>query len=149
MDAIAFIDVLPEETCRFLLSTEEVGRVAFVDDDGYPVVLPVNYRLDRDRILFRTAPGSKLDHIPLRAVAFEVDHLAPTARAGWSVLVQGHGAELTHAVGPAYADLREQPIAHWAPGVKEHWLAIEIDRITGRKVVNATGPPSPNPPGDY
>ncbi len=137
MEPIAYVDVLTEEVCRFLLSNEEVGRVSFMDEDGYPVVLPVNYVSEGDFIVFRTAPGTKLEDIPLRRVAFEVDHLSLSNRSGWSVLVQGHGEEITHALDLSHAALRERPVEPWAPGDKEHWLAIRIQRISGRRIVRS------------
>jgi hypothetical protein len=140
---------LSAEVCRFLLSSEEVGRVAFVGDDGYPVVLPVNYRLQNDVIVFRTAPGAKLDLVPMRPVAFQVDHLAPTVRAGWSVLVQGVGHDLTTAIGPEYEQMREETLVHWDPGAKDHWLGIVIHSISGRQIANPRTPSPQEPPGDY
>jgi nitroimidazol reductase NimA-like FMN-containing flavoprotein (pyridoxamine 5'-phosphate oxidase superfamily) len=137
MTETASLEVLTDEVCRFLLTTEEVGRVAFLDADDYPVVLPVNYFLDGDFVVFRTAPGTKLREIPLARVAFEVDHLAPANRSGWSVLVQGHGEDVTNAVDPSHATLREANVEPWAPGDKERWVAIQIHRITGRRIVRS------------
>ena len=137
MSAFTYVDALTEEVCRFLLAEEDVGRVGFVDDDGYPVVLPVNYVLADDFIVFRTAPGSKLEGVPLRQVAFEVDHLSIIYRSGWSVLVQGHGQEITTALDPRHARLRDHPVEPWVPGAKDHWLAIRIERVSGRRIVRA------------
>ena len=140
MEAELQFDVLSEEVCRHLLANEQVGRVAFVDAAGYPVVLPVNYLVEDDLIVFRSDPGGKLDRVPLRRVAFEVEHLAPSCHGGWSVLVQGVGQDITDAAGPRYDDVRRRPIDRWAPGDKAHWLAVEIQRITGRRIR------SPDPP---
>jgi nitroimidazol reductase NimA-like FMN-containing flavoprotein (pyridoxamine 5'-phosphate oxidase superfamily) len=137
MTETASLDVLTDEVCRFLLTTEEVGRVAFVDADDYPVVLPVNYYLDGDFIVFRTDPGTKLREIPLQRVAFQVDHLAPAHRSGWSVLVQGHGEDVTTAIDPTHATLREARVEPWAPGDKQSWVAVQIHRITGRRIVRS------------
>ena len=137
MSAFTYVDALTEEVCRFLLAEEDVGRIAFVDDDGYPVVLPVNYVLADEFIVFRTAPGSKLEGVPLRQVAFEVDHLSIIYRSGWSVLVQGHGQEVTTALDPQHARLRDHSVEPWAPGAKDHWLAIRIERLSGRRIVRA------------
>jgi len=131
----ASLKVLSDEVCRFLLSTEEVGRIAFLDTDGYPVVLPVNYYLEDDFVVFRTAPGAKLREIPLHRVAFQVDHLSPMSRSGWSVLVQGHGEEVTNAIDPLHAVLREAKVDPWVPGDKPDWVAIQIHRISGRRIV--------------
>jgi uncharacterized protein len=134
MKAASHLDVLSDEVCRHLLTNEQVGRIAFVDAAGYPVVLPVNYVVDGDFILFRTDAGAKLDQIPLRRVAFEVEHLAPACHTGWSVLVQGWGQDLTDAAGSAFEQLRRRSIGPWAPGEKAHWLAVEIHHITGRRI---------------
>jgi len=117
-----------------LLAGEEVGRIAFAGDDDYPVVVPVNYRLDGALIVFRTAEGLKLEHVPLRPVAFEVDRLDPSLRTGWSVLVRGHAREVTSALGEPYESLRTAPLASWATGSKDHWVAVEIELITGRQI---------------
>src|SRR5262245_45340352 len=138
MEADSHLDLLSDEVCRHLLDNEQVGRIAFVDDAGYPVVLPVNYVVEGDFIVFRTDAGAKLDQVPLRRVAFEVEHLAPACRSGWSVLVQGSGQDLTDAAGPAFEQLRRRYIDLWAPGEKAHWLAVEIDHITGRRIRRRT-----------
>ena len=128
---------LTPEACMRLLAGEEVGRLAFAGEDGYPVVLPVNYRLDGSLIVFRTADGLKLETVPLRRVAFEVDRLDPSLRTAWSVLVRGHAMEVTSALGEPYESLRRAPLASWAPGHKAHWVAVEIASITGRQIVGA------------
>jgi hypothetical protein len=135
--------VLTDEVCRFLLTTEEVGRIAFVDSDGYPVVLPVNYFVDGDFIVFRTDPGTKLREVPLRRVAFQVDHTAAVSRNGWSVLVQGHAEDVTHAIDPEHARLRETKLEPWVPGEKQAWVAIQIHRVTGRRIIRADSRTSP------
>ena len=130
---------LTPDACMGLLAGEEVGRIAFVGEDAYPVVVPVNYRLDGSLIVFRTAEGLKLESVPLRRVAFEVDRLDPSMRTAWSVLVRGHAMEVTSALGEPYESLRTAPLATWAPGPKDHWVAVEIESITGRQIVAAPG----------
>jgi nitroimidazol reductase NimA-like FMN-containing flavoprotein (pyridoxamine 5'-phosphate oxidase superfamily) len=139
MEAESHLDVLSEEACRHLLANEQVGRIAFVDTAGYPVVLPVNYVLDGDLIVFRTDTGAKLDQVPQRRVAFEVEHLALACHSGWSVLVQGLGQDLTDAAGPAYEQLRQRRMDLWAPGDKSHWVAVEVHHITGRRIPPPAG----------
>jgi nitroimidazol reductase NimA-like FMN-containing flavoprotein (pyridoxamine 5'-phosphate oxidase superfamily) len=132
-------EVLDEAECRRLLAGQEVGRVAFVGADGFPVVLPVNYVVDGDLVALRTESGAKADHLPLHRVAFEVDGFERWNESGWSVLVQGYGQEVTDAVGERFADLRRRGLATWAPGQKDRWLTIDIHRISGRRIVPATG----------
>ncbi len=82
-----FRDLTPTE-CLDLLGSVRLGRVAY-DDDG-PVVLPVNYVVDRGTLLFRTSPYGKLGrHMQGSQVAFEVDQIDESTGAGWSVLVRG------------------------------------------------------------
>ena len=128
-------EVLPEQECRRLLAEQEVGRIAFVDGDGFPVVLPVNFVIDGDLIAVRTDLGTKMAHVPLHKVAFEVDGIDEEARAGWSVLVQGYGQDVTNAVGRRYEDLRRRSLSTWPPGEKTNWLTVDIATITGRRVV--------------
>ena len=58
-----------------------------------------------------------------------MDHLSIIYRSGWSVLVQGHGQEVTTALDPRHARLRDHFVEPWAPGAKDHWLAIRIERL--------------------
>jgi len=132
----AEFEVLSEAECRRLLAEVDVGRVAFVDGD-FPVVLPVNFLVDDDLILLRSDPGAKHEHIPMNPVAFEVDAFERWNQSGWSVLVQGHGRDVTEAAGARYDDLRQRGIETWAPGEKARWLTIEIEQISGRRI-NAT-----------
>jgi nitroimidazol reductase NimA-like FMN-containing flavoprotein (pyridoxamine 5'-phosphate oxidase superfamily) len=133
---VAHLADLGEEACRSRLAQEDVGRIAFVDNEGYPVVFPVNYRVHDERIVFRTGEGLKLQSIPLRHVAFEIDRFDPTGRTGWSLLVRGFAREVTTALGEPYESLRSAPLASWAGGAKEHWVAVEIHSITGRQIVD-------------
>jgi uncharacterized protein len=141
-------EVLDEAECRRLLAGQEVGRVAFVGADGFPVVLPVNYVVDGDVVALRTESGAKADHLPLHRVAFEVDGLERWNESGWSVLVQGYGQEVTDAVGERFADLRRRGLATWAPGQRDRWLTIDIHRISGRRIVPPTGVTTSNWGGD-
>jgi hypothetical protein len=51
---VAEFQVLSEPECRDWLAEGSVGRVAFLDGE-FPVVLPVNYVVDDDLILIRSA----------------------------------------------------------------------------------------------
>jgi uncharacterized protein len=133
------LEVLDEVECRQLLAETDVGRVAFVGADGFPVVLPVNYVVDGDLVALRTASGAKVDYLPLHRVAFEVDSLERWNESGWSVLVQGYGQDVTDALGERFEDLRRRGLATWAPGEKGHWLTIDIHRISGRRIVPPPG----------
>ena len=132
------VEVLSEAECRRLLAEQEVGRVAFVDRD-FPVVLPVNYVLDGNAIAIHTDRGTKFDRIPLQRVAFEVDGIERWNHGGWSVLVQGFGQDVSDAIGTRYEDLRRRELTTWLPGERSHWVTIDIQRISGRRIVHRMG----------
>jgi len=132
------IEVLSEAECRRLLAEQEVGRVAFVDRD-FPVILPVNYVLDGNSVAIRTDTGAKFSSIPLHRVAFEVDGIERWNRSGWSVLVQGFGQDVTDAIGTRFEDLRRRGLETWIPGERSHWVTIDIQRISGRRIVSRMG----------
>jgi hypothetical protein len=80
---------LGKDECRELLASQAVGRVAFVDDTG-PTVLPANFVLADDAVIFRTSPRTELArYLDGRRVAFEVDDIDDFRQSGWSVLVRG------------------------------------------------------------
>ena len=77
----AVIWTLSEEECWNLLSRRELGRLAVSVHDE-PDIFPVNYVIDGPRVLFRTAPGSKLAELSVNArVAFEVDEYDDNLRS--------------------------------------------------------------------
>ena len=126
------LEVLAAAQCLELLATEEVGRLGVVVA-GRPEIFPVNYVLDGNGILFRTAPGTKLDAATGNAVVFEVDHLDRATRAGWSVVVHGHAALYTRFDSSAM----QRAARLWWASPKEHLLRITPDVITGRRLHTA------------
>lgn len=134
---------LSRSECFGLLARGQVGRVAFVDDLG-PVVLPVNFVLDRSSVVLRTDDGSKLDTaVRGHRVAFEIDGTDEAARTGWSVVVRGEAMEVTD---PAeLARLRELPLHPWAPGAKTHYVRILPAMLSGR-LISAPGASSSSAP---
>ncbi|MEU2856860.1 pyridoxamine 5'-phosphate oxidase family protein [Streptomyces mirabilis] len=124
-------DLGPDE-CRARLSTHGLGRVA-VSTPGGPAVVPVNYEVVDDAIVFRTAPNSAPAAAVGTDVAFEVDHVDEAMSQGWSVL----------AVGPARAVTEPEAVrrladhAHskpWAGGERELWVSIRPTQLTGRRI---------------
>lgn len=126
------LEILSEVECLRLLASRDLGRVAIVVD-GQPQVFPVNYAVDGGRVVFRTAPGTKLTHGPRSRVAFEVDALDAGAGAAWSVLVQGLAHDVTATLDRASAALGRLPVEPLAPGRRQHWMAVYPTRITGRR----------------
>ncbi|MFJ5969625.1 pyridoxamine 5'-phosphate oxidase family protein [Streptomyces sp. NPDC093060] len=128
-------DLSPDE-CRALLSTHGIGRVAVSTSDGHPAVVPVNYDVVDEAIVFRTAPDSVAAAAVGTEVAFEVDHVDEALSQGWSVL----------AVGPASVVTEPEVVrglvqrAHttpWAGGEREMWVSIRPTSLTGRRITPA------------
>ena len=118
--------------CRELLATHEVGRIGVLVDSA-PEIYPVNYAFDGHSVIFKTGSGTKLRGV-LRSpsVCFEIDGFDSQEETGWSVLVKGRAIELLTA--EAQAKVLSLPLRIWAPGPKSHWIRIEPDSITGRRI---------------
>jgi nitroimidazol reductase NimA-like FMN-containing flavoprotein (pyridoxamine 5'-phosphate oxidase superfamily) len=115
-----------------LLREATLGRVG-ITVDALPVILPVNFRLLGERIVFRTAPGTKLDAATRNAiVAFEVDDIEPASHSGWSVVVVGTAREVTDP-----DDVEELALANiprWAPATSERIVEVSTELVTGRRI---------------
>jgi nitroimidazol reductase NimA-like FMN-containing flavoprotein (pyridoxamine 5'-phosphate oxidase superfamily) len=127
------LEPLDLDLCLMHLRSEPVGRIAVVHD-GYPYVLPVNYRLMESGgvtwIALRTRPGNVIERASPN-VAFEIDGVDATHRRGWSVLVRG----TLLPVDPDAARFRERFDAQpWLHTERDAWLVIEPFSITGREL---------------
>lgn len=123
---------MTDDECREALNGHSFGRLAFALDDG-PTVLPINYAYVNDRIVMRTALGSKLSFAPMTAVAFEIDEVNETRTSGWSVVARGHAFDITSALDEESEDLRALPFTPWLSGEKANVLKINVRELTGRK----------------
>lgn len=130
----AGLQILSRQECLTLLASASIGRIVFTDR-ALPAVQPVNFVLDRENIVIRTGLGSKLAVAARDAiVAFEADDFDPATRTGWSVT----------AVGPAHAAREPDEIEHlttlplhtWAPGSHDHYIVINTDHLTGRRLTS-------------
>ncbi|MCX4462051.1 DUF1918 domain-containing protein [Streptomyces sp. NBC_01340] len=124
-------DLSPEE-CRARLSTHGLGRVS-VSTAGGPAVVPVNYEVVDDAIVFRTAPDSAPAAAVGTDVAFEVDHVDEAMSQGWSVLAVGPARAVTEpdAVRRLAGRAHSKP---WAGGARELWVSIRPTQLTGRRI---------------
>lgn len=135
----AGIEVLPRLECFRLLSSQTVGRLGFLVGDQ-PLVLPVNFAVVRDVVVFRTGRGSKLDAAIGTRVSFEVDEVDVATADGWSVLVQGVAEEITHADHWFDEALRQGAPATWVSGSQDHYVRIIPDVISGRRLFHRRSP---------
>jgi nitroimidazol reductase NimA-like FMN-containing flavoprotein (pyridoxamine 5'-phosphate oxidase superfamily) len=129
----ADLETLGRIECLNLLALAQVGRVAFVVD-GRPEILPVNYALDGDAVLFRTSAQSVLNQASLTNVAFEVDCIDTSTQSGWSVVVHGHADDIGDAIDPTSERLRRLVLVTWAPGQRQSWFVIRPHTISGRRL---------------
>ena len=135
--ADAFTEPLDEAECLRLISAGGVGRVGYSGRFG-PTILPVNFALYEQTIVFRTGQHSPMGE-DLRTgiadaeykVAFEIDEIDLAAQSGWSVLIQGPAHHVTRAEEEA---VRRAGVESWAPGDRELFVRIIPSRITGRRV---------------
>jgi uncharacterized protein len=128
------LETLPTRECLRLLRSRDLGRVGF-EYEQRPMILPVNYRVIANGVVFRAAPGTTLSVALMRArVAFEVDDAEPDGSSGWSVLVVGQARELRDDA--SLREARELRVSPWAPGVHDHFIVVPGDEISGRRFVN-------------
>jgi nitroimidazol reductase NimA-like FMN-containing flavoprotein (pyridoxamine 5'-phosphate oxidase superfamily) len=130
------IEIIDEGECRRLLAQDEIGRLSVVIG-SMPLILPVNYALDGDAIVFRTMPGSRLD-VGQGNAAFEVDSFDRASRSGWSVLVTGHLEEVSQYQAADLRRIQALDVAPWAAGHRDLWLRLRPSFVTGRIVRGAT-----------
>jgi uncharacterized protein len=122
---------MPVGECRDLMGSMSVGRVAFVDEDG-PVVLPVNYVLDGEAVLFRTSPANTIGrHLDSATVAFEVDEFDDYTQSGWSVVLRGVA---TFVMDDELARDQRRPVS-WADGVRSLVIRIAPASVSGRRLL--------------
>ena len=124
----AGLEVLDRAECERLLESGGVGRIALAGDP--PVVRPVNFVVDGDRIVIRTGPGSLWHAAEQRtSAAFEVDGVRNVDHRGWSVVASGR----LSIIEPDDRVLR-LPLRAWAPRTRDRFVAIVVDALSGRRL---------------
>ncbi len=129
----AGLEVLGPEDCGRRLRAAPIGRLGFVDA-GEPVILPINFLWHDDKVVFRTAHGSKLSAAMLgRPVCLEIDGWNAIEHNGFSVLLKGIAEEVIDE--STIAALEGLPIRPWSrPDLRVHWVLIRPTEITGRAI---------------
>jgi len=127
-DERASIGALDVEECLVLLRWEVIGRLAVSVPGAAPTVVPINFALDRDGVVFRTGEGQKLEYLLDNPVSVQVDRFDWYRRTGWSILVQGVARECDPSV------LDDLDLKPWAPGDMDHVIRIVPTAITGRRL---------------
>lgn len=124
---------LTAEECDRILRSGILGRVAIATPTG-PHIVPVNYAVVGDAVVFRTSPYSVVGTYGLNApMAFEVDHVDYEYATGWSVLVRGRSEPVTDAA--EVRRIHEGWSPHpWAAGSRNLYLALRWREISGRRL---------------
>jgi|SRR5699024_2309093 len=137
----AVVELSREESIDFL-SDQTFGRLAVVVN-GLPEIFPINFALhaagDEVVAYIRTSPGTKLLAATIGLpVALEIDEVEESSAK--SAIIYGNG----RAVSQRYELDRVESlgltawIADWKPEV----IAIDVDRISGRRFDLGPGPDS-------
>jgi nitroimidazol reductase NimA-like FMN-containing flavoprotein (pyridoxamine 5'-phosphate oxidase superfamily) len=123
--------VLEAGECWRLLREADVGRLA-VSIGDHPDIFPINHVVDRDSVVFKTVPGTKLSGAVLgRSVAFEADGYDAWSGDAWSVVVKGRAVEIETAEDIARAE--NLPLFAWWALPEARWVRIPADEVSGRR----------------
>ncbi len=121
------------EECLELLSGGVIGRVALSTPVG-PRIVPVNYAMFGEAIVFRTAPYSELGTYGWNnELAFEVDHIDYDKHQGWSVIVLGR-AELIEDPDELRRIKDSWDPRPWAGGQRNLYVKLTWRDVTGRRI---------------
>jgi uncharacterized protein len=120
-------DELTAQECWQFLASQELGRLAFVMIDEVHIV-PVNFAVDEESLLIRTAPGDKLLGVALGGpVAFEADrvedsHATSVVVRGSARILEEDEAHRADAVG----------LRSWVADDRFHVVEVTAGHISGR-----------------
>jgi nitroimidazol reductase NimA-like FMN-containing flavoprotein (pyridoxamine 5'-phosphate oxidase superfamily) len=122
------ITELTPEQCWEMLRGDEFGRLAFRLVDEVHIT-PINYAVDGDSLLFRTAEGDKLLGVVMSSqVAFEIDTYGEdTAR---SVVVRGTARILDEDEEHRAENV---PLRSWVGTAKYNVVEIRPSVVSGRQ----------------
>ncbi|MFB9312718.1 pyridoxamine 5'-phosphate oxidase family protein [Nocardioides plantarum] len=122
---------LDVDECWELLRRTPVGRLAWNGAAG-PTVVPVNYVATSDGIVVKTTAYSaavrETDDSP---ITFQVDHIDPETRTGWSVLAHGR-----LDVDWSFGRVDAPEVDVWPAGPRPLRLQLEISTISGRRLTD-------------
>ncbi|MEV8250372.1 pyridoxamine 5'-phosphate oxidase family protein [Microbacterium sp. NPDC076768] len=135
------VDTLTAEQSWERLRSQELGRL--ITHVGERIdVFPVNYVVDGEGILLRTAPGTKLFELTVNSdVLFEVDDHTDTD--AWSVIVRGHAIALESDADVQRADAAG--LRPWIPTLKRVYVRIAPASVSGRAFHRSAEPDRDGP----
>ena len=126
------LDTLTREECWRHLAESEIGRLAVITEDGLPFVVPVNYTVDGESVVFASDFGTKFAALLRHPVAFQVDSIDAPRRTGWTVLIQG----VVHETEPQ--ELQHLTVDPWV-GPRQHFFRVVPRQVSGRRSPTTCG----------
>jgi uncharacterized protein len=124
---------LSTEECVDLLRAGLVGRAAICTPAG-PHVVPVNYAVHGDAVVFRTTPYSVLGTYSWAGdIAFEIDDIDVESHEGWSVVAVGRGEMVEDVEEVEEIRWANEP-RPWADGSRPLIVRLRWREISGRRI---------------
>jgi nitroimidazol reductase NimA-like FMN-containing flavoprotein (pyridoxamine 5'-phosphate oxidase superfamily) len=126
----AGFEILERSDCLRLLASTDRGRIA-IHVNALPIILPVRYVVDVDRVVFSTLVGGALDRATDESVvAFEAEGAAPQ-NSEWSVSLVGIAR---HAVSPDEVQYIEAlSLPRWSPTRPHRFVTVSTEQLAGRR----------------
>jgi uncharacterized protein len=135
---------LEQWECESLLRSHVVGRVGLVAEDG-PHVIPVNYSVVDEAIVFRTTPYGLLGTVGRDStLAFEIDQFDHERQRGWSVLARGPSEAVDDRDELAHIE-SVWPPQPWASGARQLHIRLRWTHLSGRKLGSGWDPGRASP----
>ena len=126
-DGNPVLELNDEQSWRLLEVTRHGRLVVWVA--GEPDIFPVNYVSSNGKLYLRTAPGNKLAQLTINsAVLFEADGIL--SEEAWSVVLRGKARVLSNSA--ELAAVEELGLKSWVPTLKDFYVEIEPDSVSGR-----------------
>jgi uncharacterized protein len=131
----AGLEILHLGDCFLLLKSVPVGRIGFIAG-GEVVILPVNFLVDGQDVVFKTGTGTKLSAVEVgHYVGFEADSYDEATGTGWSVVVNGLAEVVDSDAAPRLDALG---LVSWGGAASGRvWVRIRPSSITGRRIPSA------------
>jgi uncharacterized protein len=119
------------DECLELLGGGVMGRVAMCTPMG-PRIIPINYAMHDDAIVFRTTPYSELGTYGWKTdLAFEIDQFDYEKHQGWSVVAVGRPEVVEDP--DELADIRATwDPTPWVGGRRHLYIRLRWRDLTGR-----------------
>ena len=130
------LEELSWDECFMLLREQAIGRLVYQDKLGLAAV-PANYAVAGNTIVFRSEAGSKVRGLRERDIAFQVDHIDPVSRSGWSVLIRGTAEEVEYErLSELIGQIHGAPPQPWKKGIHDAWVMITSKMVSGRRLAD-------------